>query len=53
MKIQKYIVTIEMPDGDMISPGWLKDLIQGDCDAEDENRSKVFVEEIKNLPKDE
>jgi hypothetical protein len=46
MKIQKYIVTIEMPDGDMISSGWLKDLIQTDCNIEDEGRDKVFVEEL-------
>lgn len=46
MKTQKYIVTIEMPDGDMISSGWLKDLIQGDCDVEDEGRDKVSVEEV-------
>ena len=47
MKTQKYIVTIEIPDGDMISPGWIKDLIQADCDVEDEGRQKVSVEEIK------
>ena len=46
MKIQKYIVTIEMPDGDTISPSWLKDLIQTDCDVEECDRQKVSVEEF-------
>lgn len=47
MKTQKYLVTIEMPDGDMIGPGWIKDLIEADCDVEDVGRHKVSVEEIK------
>lgn len=47
MKTQKYLVTIEMPDGDMIGPGWIKDIIQADCDVEDAGRQKVSVEEIK------
>ena len=46
MKKQKYIVEIEMPDGDMISSGWLQDLIQADCDVEECGRQKVSVEEI-------
>lgn len=45
MKKQRYIVEIEMPDGDFISAGWLKDLIQTDCDVEDESRKKVTVQE--------
>lgn len=47
MKTQKYLVTIEMPDGDMISPGWIREIIQDDCDFEDKGRQKVSVEEIK------
>lgn len=49
MKKQRYIVEIEMPDGDFISAGWLKDLIQTDCDVEDEGRKKVIVQET-SLP---
>ena len=49
MKKQRYIVEIEMPDGDFISAGWLKDLIQTDCDVEDESRKKVTVQET-SLP---
>ena len=49
MKKQRYIVEIEMPDGDFISAGWLKDLIQTDCDVEDEGRKKVTVQET-SLP---
>jgi len=45
MKKQRYIVEIEMPNGDFISAGWLKDLIQADCDMEDEGRNKVTVQE--------
>ena len=43
MKKQRYIVEIEMPDGDFISAGWLIDLIQTDCNVEDEGRMKVTV----------
>lgn len=48
MKTQKYIVTIEMPDGNMISSEWLKDLIESDCciEEEDEGRFSISVEEI-------
>ena len=49
MKKQRYIVEIEMPDGDFISADWLKDLIQADCDVEDESRKKVTVQET-SLP---
>lgn len=49
MKKQRYIVEIEMPDGDFISAGWLKDLIQTDCDVKDEDRNKVTVQET-SLP---
>ena len=48
MKTQKYLVTIEMPDGDMIGPGWIKDLIEADCDPEDVGRQKASVIEIKD-----
>ena len=48
MKTQKYLVTIEMPDGDMIGPGWIKDLIEADCDVEDVGRQKASVIEIKD-----
>lgn len=47
MKTQKYLITIEMPDGDMISPSWIQELIQADCNVEDKGRQKVLVEEIK------
>lgn len=47
MKTQKYLITIEMPDGDMIGPGWIKDLLEADCDVEDVGRHKVSVIEIK------
>lgn len=46
MKKQRYIVEIEMPDGDKISPTWLKDLIQSDCDVEDSGRQIVSVSEV-------
>ena len=49
MKKQRYIVEIEMPDGDFISAEWLKDLIQTDCNLEDEGRNKVTVQET-SLP---
>ena len=51
MKTQKYLVTIEMPDGDMIGPGWIKDLLEADCDVEDVGRHKVSVIEIKEPDK--
>lgn len=46
MKTQKYIVEIEMPDGDYISAGWLQDLIECDCNVEDKRRHKVSVKEV-------
>jgi len=46
MKKQRFIVEIEMPDGDFISAEWLKDLIQCDCDTEDSDRQKVEVKEL-------
>lgn len=49
MKKQRYIVEIEMPDGDFISAGLIKDIIQTDCDVEDEGRMKVIVQET-SLP---
>lgn len=49
MKKQRYIVEIEMSDGDFISAGWLKELIQTDCNVEDEGRHKVTVQET-SLP---
>lgn len=52
MKKQIYIVEIDMPDGDLVSSGWLQDLIQQDLDSEeDKNRQVVFVREI-SLPSD-
>lgn len=53
MKTQKYLVTIEMPDGDMIGPGWIRDIIQADCDVEDTGRQKVSVEEYGDVDWDE
>lgn len=47
MKTQKYIIEIEMPDGDYIGADWLRDLIKSDCDIEDVGRCKVSVKEIK------
>lgn len=47
MKTQRFIVEIEMPEGDMVSSGWLKDLIQEDCDVEDAGRQKVVVREVQ------
>lgn len=52
MKTQKYLVIIEMPDGDMIGPGWIRDIIQTDCDVEDAGRQKVSVIEIKDTDGD-
>ena len=47
MKTEKYLVEIEMPDGDGISPLWIKDILQSDADAdadaEDKGRWKVSV----------
>ena len=47
MKTQKYIVEIEMPDGDYVGASWLQDLIESDCNMEDGDRCKVSVKEIK------
>lgn len=47
MKTLKYIVEITMPKGDDISAQWLEDLIQQDCDVEDEGRQKVVVKKIE------
>lgn len=42
MKTIKYIVEIEMPDGDYIGPEWLKDDLQSLYDRdEDAGRIKV------------
>lgn len=49
MKIERYIVEIEMPDGDIVSPGWLEDLVQADLDVEDEGRARVSVRAVKDL----
>lgn len=46
MKTQKYIVEIEMPDGDYTSAGWLQELIEFDCNIVDHHRCKVTVKEI-------
>ena len=45
MKKEKYIVEIEMPDGDAASSTYIRDVIQNDCDIEDEGRWKVSVKE--------
>ena len=45
MKKEKYIVEIEMPDGDTASSMYIHDVIQSDCDIEDEDRWKVSVKE--------
>lgn len=45
MKKEKYIVEIEMPDGDGASSTYICDVIQCDCDVEDEGRWKVSVKE--------
>ena len=46
MKKQRYIVEIEMPDGDYISAEWLKEVILSDCSVEDPGRQKVEVKEL-------
>ena len=45
MKKERYIVEIEMPDGDVASSTYIHDVIQSDCDIEDEDRWKVSVKE--------
>ena len=45
MKKERYIVEIEMPDGDGASSTYICDVIQCDCDVEDEGRWKVSVKE--------
>ena len=44
MKTERYIVEIEMPDGDGASPLWLRDVLQSDANIEDEGRWKVLVD---------
>ncbi len=48
MRTQKYIVEIEMPDGDYIGAHFIQDAIQDMCDVEDEGRVWVKVKEIKD-----
>ena len=49
MKKVKYIVEIEMPDGDYIGPEWLKDDLQDVLDgSEDSGRNKVVNVSIFN-----
>ena len=43
MKTEKYLLKIEMPDGDNASPTWVRDALQAEADVEDEGRWKVFV----------
>lgn len=51
MSKQKYIVEIEMPDGDFISHGYLKEVIQSDCDYDSKKGDySVSVREYKDLP---
>jgi len=45
MKKERYIVEIEMPEGDAASSMYIHDVIQSDCDIEDEGRWKVSVKE--------
>ena len=45
MKKEKYIVEIEMPDGDGASPSWVYGVLQSDADLEDEGRWKVSVKD--------
>lgn len=45
MKTEKYIVEIEMPDGDGASSSWVCDTLQSECDIEDEGRWKIAVKE--------
>lgn len=45
MKKERYIVEIEMPCGDAISALYIQDIIQSDCDIEEEGRCKVVVKE--------
>lgn len=45
MKKERYIVEIEMPDGDCASSTYIHEVIQSDCDIEDEGRWKVSVKE--------
>ena len=45
MKTEKYIVEIEMPEGDDVSSLWVEDVLQTDADVEDEGRWKVTVKE--------
>lgn len=47
MRTQKYIVEIEMPDGDYIGASFIQDAIQDMCDIEDEGRDRITVKEIK------
>lgn len=48
MKTKEYIVTIEMPDNDIISATYLQDLIQDELDLEgNAGRDKVTVIESK------
>lgn len=47
MKTQRYIVKIEMPDGDFVGAGWIEELIESECNMEDVCRCKVSVKEIK------
>lgn len=49
MKKERYIVEIEMPDGDASSSMYIQDIIQTDCDIENEGRWKVFVKEQQQL----
>lgn len=47
MKTQRYIIEIEIPDGDFVGAGWIEELIESECNIEDAYRSKVSVKEIK------
>ena len=45
MKTEKYLIEIEMPDGDFASPIWVQDTLQSESDIEDKGRWKVSVKE--------
>lgn len=45
MKKERYIVEIEMPEGDATSTAWVCDTLQSESDIEDEGRWKVSVKE--------
>lgn len=45
MKTERYLVEVEMPDGDGASESWIKDALQNDADIEDQDRWRISVKE--------